>query len=347
MRRRECLHVVQTIDIHTHAVPRDFPSYTGSCCDVPWPSMVHDHCGHAEIMIGGKLFRKIGEAAWSAPRRVADMVEMGIARQVVSPMPELLSYWLDVADAVMLLRHVNAEIAAMVAQASGAVIGMGAVPLQDVDRAIRELRYNAESLGLRAVEVGSNVNGVAIGDTRFEPFFAAAADMGIAVFVHALRATGKERLVGPPMLEQIVAFPGEIALAAASLVTGGVLARHPSLRIAFSHGGGGFALTLARMQHFWQHLPRFGDLLIEAPIETARRAFYDLTVFDPLMVRMLADSVGPGQLLLGSDYPFAAYEARPLDLLARAGLAPDVIAMIGRDNALRYLGLASEAGGAV
>src|ERR1700722_15465832 len=219
------------IDTHTHIVPKNLPSFAGA---VPrdWPSIEHIACGHANIIISGKLFRSITEAAWSVPRRIADIAEMGISRQAISPMPELLSYWLPLDSATALLRHVNETIAAMVAESPAHMIGIGAVPLQNVDAAVTELRRNLESLGLRAVEVGSNINGVPIGDPCFEPFFEAAAALGVAVFVHALRASGKERLVGPPMLEQIVGFPGEIALAAASLITSATLVRNPRLSVA-------------------------------------------------------------------------------------------------------------------
>lgn len=327
------------IDIHTHIVPENFPAYTGRPAFIPWPSMCHDGCGHARMMVSGKLFRSVSEAAWSGQRRISDMKEMGLARQVISPMPELLSYWFDAEDAHILLRHVNAEIAAMVALDEEHFIGMGAVPLQDMDMAIRELRYNKEVLGLRAVEVGSNVNGVAVGSPQFEPFFEAAVDLDVAVFVHALRAAGRDRLVGPPVLEPIIAFPCEIAMAAAGFITSGILTRHPKLRIAFSHGGGALVTMLSRMEHFWKALPKFGDLLTESPRATARRAFYDLTVFDPALVRQLVDAFGLEQLLIGTDYPFRGHENAPLQLMRDAGLTETDVSIIAEKNARRYIGL--------
>jgi aminocarboxymuconate-semialdehyde decarboxylase len=325
------------IDIHTHIVPKAFPCASGAAPS-KWPSMQHDACGHASIVISGKVFRTVTDTAWSVPRRVADIAEMGLTRQAISPMPELLSYWLPLDGARSLLRHVNESIAAMVAESPTHMIGIGAVPLQDVDAAIAELRRNVELLGLRAVEIGSNINGVPVGAPAFEPFFEAAAALGVAVFVHALRAAGKERWIGPPLLEQIIGFPGEIALAAASMITSGTLQRHPSLRIAFSHGGGGLAPMLARLERFWLHTPKFGELLAESPVFSARRAYYDLVVFEPAVVRLLVESFGVSQLLVGSDYPFGAYERRPVDLLRNAGLCEADILMITELNAGRYLG---------
>ena len=329
-----------SIDIHTHVVPTGFPiPSSGAACG--WPAIEHTSCNHANILISGKLFRTITDAAWSVPRRVADMAEMGISRQAISPMPELLSYWLPLESARVLIRHVNEAIATLIAESPKRLIGVGAVPLQSVDAAIEELRLNVEQLGLKVVEVGSNINGVPIGDPRFEPFFDAVVALDVAVFVHALRPMISERLVGPPALEQIVGFPGEIALAVMSMITSGTLLRHPALRIAFSHGGGGFAAPLARLQRFWLHLPKLRETLQESPVTTARRAYYDLAVFEPALIRLLAETMGVSQLLLGSDYPFGAYERSPVTLLREAGLSEAETTTIRQRNAMRYLGLSS------
>src|SRR6185295_12260886 len=129
------------------------------------------------------------------------------------------------------------EIARMISLAPDLFAGLGAVPLQDMDAALFELYHVMKSLKFSGVEIASHVNGASIGDPRFEPFFAEAEKLGAAIFVHALRPAGQERIVGP-FVEQAVCFPGDIALAAASMITGGIGGRHPKLRIAFSHGGG-------------------------------------------------------------------------------------------------------------
>src|SRR4030095_965014 len=144
--------------------------------------------------------------------------------QALSPMPELLSYWLPLEDARVLIRYLNDQIAAMVDRAPERFVGLGAVPLQDVDASLHELEYVVRTLKFPGVEIASHVNGTSIGDARFEPFFAAAEALGAAIFVHALRPAGQERIVGP-FSEQAVCFPGDIALACASMITGGVAAR--------------------------------------------------------------------------------------------------------------------------
>jgi aminocarboxymuconate-semialdehyde decarboxylase len=328
----------ESIDVHTHVVPENFPPYAGSGRDVPWPAMAEAHACHRHVMLSGKVYRTVSEGCWSVPRRVEDMNEMRVARQALSPMPELLSYWLPLVDAKVLIRYLNDQIAAMVERAPQRLVGLGAVPLQDLDAALQELRYVVESLKFAGVEIASHVNGTSIGDPKFEPFFAAAEKMGASIFVHALRPAGQDRIVGP-FSEQAVCFPGDIALACASMITGGVAARHPGLRIAFSHGGGAMAMLLPRLVHAWQMMPKAKEALKESPAATARRFFYDHLVFDPAAARLLIERFGASQIMVGSDYPFVMGDRDPVGALERLELDEDAHYAVSAGNARRFLGL--------
>jgi len=324
------------IDIHTHIVPESFPRYAGKNADVPWPSMADAHACHKHVMISGKVYRTVSEGCWSVPRRIEDMAAMGVARQAISPMPELLSYWLALDDAKAMVRYLNEQIAAMVEQAPGTFIGLGAVPMQDVDGAIEELHFVLHHLHFSGIEIASHVNGVSIGDARFEPFFAEAERLGAAIFVHALRPAGQERIVGP-FIEQAVCFPGDIALACASMITGGIGMRHPKLRMAFSHGGGTMAILLPRLVHAWNNFPKAKEALAESPEVTARRFYYDQVVFDPKVIRLLIEQFGVDRICLGTDYPFAMGDSSPLKTLQ--ALDRDTLKRIAFKNARRFLGL--------
>jgi aminocarboxymuconate-semialdehyde decarboxylase len=161
---------------------------------------------HRHVVISGNIYRTVSDQAWDVEVRREDMARLGVERHVLSPMPELLSYWLDAEDGAMLSRYLNETLANMVARAPGRFSALGAAPLQDLDRALQELEFALGTLGLAGIEVGSNVGGVPIGDPRFWPFFEAAEACGAAIFVHPLRPVGMDRLVGPASLEQIVAF---------------------------------------------------------------------------------------------------------------------------------------------
>jgi aminocarboxymuconate-semialdehyde decarboxylase len=258
---------------------------------------------------------------------------------VVSPMPELLSYWMAPADAQQLLRYLNDQIAAMAAQSGGRIAGLGAVPLQDVDLAIRELEYAVKTLGFAGVEVGSNINGVPIGAPAFDPFFEACEALGAAVFVHAIRPAGMERLVGPAPLQQVLGYPGDVGLAAASVITTNLLVRRPGLRIAFSHGGGTLASLLPRLQQGWGVFPALRDSIHESPQAQAQRLFYDTLVFDTPMLRHLVATFGGTQLLIGTDHPFNFHDRTPVERIEAAGFDADTTAQLVHRNAERFLGL--------
>jgi len=132
------------IDVHSHIVPRTLPADpTGGGID-KWPCVQCQSLTAATVLMGIKPFREIDERSWDVDRRVADMDRDEVAAQVLSPMPELLSYWLDVGPATELARYVNGAIAAMVAERPDRFYGLGSVPLQDPEKAAEELRADFE-----------------------------------------------------------------------------------------------------------------------------------------------------------------------------------------------------------
>jgi aminocarboxymuconate-semialdehyde decarboxylase len=325
------------VDVHTHIVPATFPSYRGSRSGVRWPSMIPAQSCHRHLMLDGQVFRTVSHQSWDTGVRTQDLEQQRMMHQVLSPMPELLAYWLQDEDAVTLSRFLNEQIAGMVAAAPARFTGLGAVPLQDVGLAIRELDRALHDTGLAGVEIGSNINGVPIGDPRFLPFFEAAQEWNAAVFVHALKPAGMERLVGPPVLEHALAYPTEIGLAAASMITGGTLDRCPRLRIAFSHGAGTLGQMLPRLQHAWTIFPALRTAAPTSPQELARRTFVDDLVYGDDAIRFLMTVFGASQVMLGSDYPFAIMDPDPLGRLERMAIDANTLEALTHDNALRWL----------
>lgn len=328
------------IDVHTHVVPENFPPYARKAANVAWPSMVPAHACHRHVMLSGQIYRTVSDRCWDVQARIADVAPTGVYKQVLSPMPELLSYWLDGEDGAALSRYINEQIAQMVVREPQRFFGLGTVPLQDLDRAIAELEFIVRELKLSGVEVGSNVNGMPLGHPTLAPFFEAAEKLGAAIFVHPLRPAGMERLVGPKNLEQVVAFPGENGLAAASLLTGGTLSRFPKLRIAFSHGGGSLAMVLPRLQHGWEAFEALKAAVPMSPTEGARKMYYDSLVYDELTLRHLIDRFGKTQICVGTDFPFAIAEREPVKRINTLGLDEATRMLLLKENALRWLDVA-------
>lgn len=330
-------HCCGLIDAHTHWIPESFPAYFGTRKGVAWPTMApgNNACDR-HVMIEGKIYRTVPDTSWDADKRAVEMAQMEVTHQVVSPMPELLSYWLDADDALSLTRYMNEELATLQATHPDRFTCLGAVPLQDVRMAIRELERAVGELGLAGVELGSNVNGKPLGHPDFEPFFSAAEQLGTAIFVHALRPAGMERLVGAG-LEQVVAFPGEMGLAASSLLTSGLMGRHTGLRIALSHGGGALPMMLPRLQHAWTQMPHVRQLMAQSPQEMARRLYVDDLVYDGTALRFLLATYGETQVMAGTDYPFAILDKEPAKRIDELQLEQATVRLLRQDNALRWL----------
>ena len=328
------------IDVHTHMVPEDFPPVGGRAAGNRWPCMDHTGPDTANVMIAGRNFRTVLDRCWSVPRRLREMAaaDYAVDRQVLSPMPELLAYGLEPQDGLDLARYLNEVLMRMVDQAPDRFYALGSAPLQDVDLAAAELR-RVKSLGLHGVELLSNVNGKSLGEPEFLGFFQAAEELDVPLFVHAQHATFMDRVVGPGFIENIVAFPLEGALGIAGMITGGLMEACPRLRLCFSHGGGTFTQLLPRMENAWRKNPRFRELMPRKPSEYARMFFYDDVFFDNRTVRYLIDTVGAGQVVIGSDYPFNFRDQSPEDEFDDLGLTAEEREWVSSRNCLRFLGL--------
>jgi aminocarboxymuconate-semialdehyde decarboxylase len=289
-------------------------------------------------LVGGKPFRDIDERSWNVDRRIADMDQDGVSAQALSPMPELLSYWHDPHSALEITRHLNQTIGDMVAARPDRFFGLGAVPLQYPDLAAEEAATLRSRFGLVGVEVGSNIAGAYLGDTRFDPFFAAAQDHDLAIFVHALHPLPAKDIARHPMLSPFAAFPVDTALCAATLIMDGVLERFPRLKLGFSHGGGVLAPILHRMEFGWTSTDHFGGRLPQSPKSYARRFFYDSLVYDGAYLEHLATEIAPAQVFLGTDYPYLVQQPQPGAFIASAAARPGVGPSIWNDAAHRFLG---------
>jgi aminocarboxymuconate-semialdehyde decarboxylase len=327
---------MKVIDVHCHVVPSAFPAAPPTCAR--WPRMDHRADNQAMVMIGKREFRLVDHRCWDTARRIADMNEEDVGMQAISPMPELLSYGIEPQDNLLLAQSVNRAIAEMVHAAPERFVGLGMVPLHDPQLAAKELSRLHADCGLIGVEIGSNVAGKSPGDAFFDPFYAEAERLGLAVFVHALHPSLEGRLVGPPLLGAYVGNPTESGIAAASVITGRVLEKFPALRIGFSHGGGTLAAFLPRLETGWQRVATLKDAFA-SPAATARRMYYDNIVYQAPLLKYLIDTFGATQIFVGSDYPFTAGQKNSARMFDGLGLTEDDLAALRGGNAARFLNL--------
>lgn len=308
------------IDVHCHVTPFDFPKCPDISAAPVWPCMKCQAANAGEMYIGEKPFRKLDDRSWSAARRVEDMDEDNVSIQVLSSMPELFSYWMSVDAATHVCKHVNGKIADMVSQSPSRFKGLGIVPLQAPDIAAEMMADLQRGHGFLGVEIGSNINGDLLGHAKFDPFWRAAEELGMAVFVHALHPVATKSLRVTPLYTALAGFPVDVGMSAASIIMSGVMERFPRLRLAFSHGGGVFASMLGRLDTGWKLTSGFGEAKIAKPSETAKRFFYDSNVYDPVLLKHLMSEMAPKNVFLGTDYPYVIQQHKPEQYLKSADL---------------------------
>jgi aminocarboxymuconate-semialdehyde decarboxylase len=293
---------------------------------------------HSRMVIAGRQFRVFESFYWNSAERVARLDEEGIAVQVISPLPELLSYWLAPDAAEAITDFMNQFVADMVNREPTRFAGMGSVALQDPERAVRQLGVMRKALGLKGVHVGSHVNGVSIADERFYPFLEAAESLGLFVFVHGIKPGGASLMLGPPLMPAVVGVPHENAVAISSFIMTDILRRFPRLKLVFSHGGGTIGAVIDRFDAVWKEFEPMRRAVAISPGEYLRRFYYDTVVFGADYLAYLASKVGTSQLVVGTDGPVDFGQPRIPDLLGAAGVAPADRECIAHSNAERLLG---------
>lgn len=326
------------IDIHTHVVPEDFPPSPAGAAGA-WPCMRRLDDASWVMHVGDKPFRNLDARAWDVPERLAAMAREGSDMHVLSPMPELLSYWMNTTDAVLLARHVNRTIANMVARAPSSFVGLGSVPMQDEAAAVAELDVIKWELGLAGIEVGASINDVPLGAAVFRPILARAQELGLAVFVHSVRPSHATALEAGGMLTATVGYPLDVATAVVSFLLEDIRGKLPELRIAFAHGGGALMTVLPRLRAAWERSPKMRELLRASPTDTVRGFYFDSVVYEPALLMALLDMAGSDRICIGSDEPFEIRQARPADAVRGLSLPASIEAAMLHGNAKRFLAL--------
>jgi aminocarboxymuconate-semialdehyde decarboxylase len=247
--------------------------------------------------------------------------------------------WSDGADPSY-AGSINDSISAACARSGGRLLGLGCLPLADVGTALAELARCLD-LGFRGVEIGTRVGDLDLDAPELEPFWSACDRSDAAVFVHPiLGGRGVVRRAGQPY-DLGLGMLADTAIAASSLVFGGVLERYPALRVALAHGCGAFPWAYPRLRVAAGLRDGGGPAVWDA---LTRRLYADTLVFDDEHLRLLAHRFGTDRLLLGSDSPFfpdqLAKSMRSVDDARASGILPaDADGERLTRNALEFLGI--------
>ncbi|MBA3335198.1 MAG: amidohydrolase [Acidobacteria bacterium] len=330
------------IDVHTHVLPKDIPKWKEKFGYGGFIKLEHHKpCRARMLKDDGHFFREIEDNCWSAEKRIEECDDFGVNVQVLSTVPVMFSYWTKPNDGAEIARFLNDGIAEIVRKFPKRFIGLGTVPMQDTNLAIKELK-RCKQIGLVGVQIGSNVNRLNLGEPRFFDFFKACEETGMAVFVHPWEMMGEEDMQ-KYWLPWLVGMPAETSRAICSLIFSGVLEKCKKLRVCFAHGGGSFPATIGRIEHGFAVRPDLCAVDNEMNPRLYLGEFWlDSLVHEAPMLDYLVNLVGAEKVALGTDYPFPLGEEIAGSLIESMAFDEKTKAKLLHGAALEWLNLDKE-----
>lgn len=326
------------IDIHTHIIPEHMPRWSEKFGYGGFIHLEHHKPCCARMMKDDLFFREISDNCWDPHKRIQECERFGVHVQVLSTIPVMFSYWAKPDDALELSRFLNDHIASIVSDYPKRFIGLGTVPLQDVQLAVRELE-RCRDIGLKGIQIGTHVNSWNLNAPELFPFYEACEKTGMSIFVHPWEMMG-EREMQRYWLPWLVGMPAETSRAICSMIFGGVFEKFPALRVAFAHGGGSFPSTFGRIRHGFECRPDLVAVDNKIPPQNYLGRFYfDSLTHDEAMLHYLIRFAGANRVALGSDYPFPLGEDIPGNLIDSMNLDPEIKQRLFSGSALEWLAM--------
>jgi aminocarboxymuconate-semialdehyde decarboxylase len=293
----------------------------------------------ARMIKGDKVFREIEHNCWDPNVRMKEMDMTEVSQQVLSTIPVLFNYFAKPEHGLETARFFNDHIAQCVEQHPDRFIGIGTVPMQDVDTAIKEMERCVHELKLPGLEIGSNINTKNLGDPDFDPFWEAAEQLGCSIFVHPWEMMG-EKDMQKYWLPWLVGMPAETSRAICSMIFGGVFQRFPKLRVAYAHGGGSFPVTVGRIEHGYNVRPDLCAIDNQVnPRDYIGKFWIDAQVHDAKALDFVMDVIGSDKICMGSDYPFPLGEHHPGKLIESMNYSKEIKEQLLYKNAMDWLGM--------
>ena len=228
------------------------------------------------------------------------------------------------------VRQTNEDAARIKKEHPDRFLFCAALPLPDVNAAIREAIYSLDTLKADGIKLATNVDGQYLGAPELDTLFSVLNERKVVVILHPHRPEPVNRQVMQQTPLAMQEYLSETTRAVSNMISRNVLARYNNIKVVVPHCGAYLPLAIPRMKSLtpvMQANKMVGEIDYEANL---RALYYDLAgAHSPEVIRMLLTITTPDHLLYGSDYPYVAPQvlkqslARMTDYLSKEpDLAP-------------------------
>jgi aminocarboxymuconate-semialdehyde decarboxylase len=308
---------MDVVDMHNHFVAPEVIEFLAREGE-HFATKIVERDGRRFFLIREKALRPIDGPISDARARIADMDREGITTQAVSCVPFLMYPDVDAARGLAIAQVSNDGMAALGAEDPVHFVPLASVPMQDPSAAAKELERTAK-LGLRGVEIPPKVVERQLDEADFEIFWEAAEALRMVVCIHPFEAAPVGAL-NRYFLGNLVGNLYDTGLAAALLIYGGVLERHPKLRVVLYHAGGALPALVGRLDMGYRLVPECRNAIPRPPSSYASQFYFDIIAHSRTMLSHLVRSYGADRFVVGTDYPLPAGLAHPVEEVKALGL---------------------------
>jgi aminocarboxymuconate-semialdehyde decarboxylase len=304
------------IDAHAHFVPPALLEELTSGRRISPSVKVAVYGGVRLSFAGNEAKRPVPAGMSTAEARRQWLAAHGIDKQVVGGWLDMFGYDLPAEEAADWSRFLNTHMLAATAKLPF-LVPLATVPMQS-GRFAAEILEEALDAGFHGAMIGTQPKGASgvLDDPDLTPFWEAASARKATLFVHPTFGARDDRLKAYGLVSAVGRVT-DTSIAIARLLFSGHLARYPGVNLAISHGGAALPMMVGRLRQSFATAPAQNA----DPVEGFRRLYVDSVVYDARTVRYIADMLGPGRVLMGTDLPFAIAEDEPVKLIEACGFA--------------------------
>lgn len=301
------------IDIHAHWYPREWVALLEKEGPSNGAKVARNSRGNVAIEVPG-YNHSFQDQYIDIPTRLKMMDDARVdihALSLTSPM----IYWAPPEFGLKLAQVYNDGLAAAHLEYPERFLGLATIPMQAPALAVKEIDRASKLPGVRGIYMGTHVMGRNLDEEDFRPVYARCEQLALPIFLHPLNPVGADRM-RKYHLRNLIGNPTDNAIAAASLIFGGVMDAFPKLDVVLPHSGGTMPGLIGRWDHGTTVRAELKHMT-KPPSSYLRRFHYDTITHQDWILVNLIEQVGADRVVMGSDCPADMSYTRPVDVVER------------------------------